>query len=504
MSENPMLGIVSGKSLSDLHTALLKAGNLSDIPGYAKAATGTFVESSSAVSGLTAYDLEGPAKLLYPVLTPLRNKLARTSGKGGLQAAWRAIVGINTTHQSSGVSEGNRGVVVNAPTQDYLAAYRGLGFESSATFEAQYAAEGFDDVRARAATAGLHSLMIDEEQVTLGGNGSLQLGTTPTPSLNASTTGGTLATQTLSVICVSMTLAGYQAASVAAGLTQTINRTNADSSVDTINMGYGQKSVNATVAVTGATGSVTAIETPVRGAMAYAWYWGPAGSELLGAITTVPTVVITALATGTQTAASLAAADYSVNGLVYSGLITLALTPGSNAYWKDLGGALLQSDGSGGEVAINAMLKDRWDNYRLSPDTIWCSSQEIGNLTNRILTNASGSGMLRIVTDMKDGLVMGGTVATEYRNRYGLNGPTSLTIRQHPNLPPGTILITSDTVPYQNSNIGNVMQMRLRQDYYQIEWPRRSRKYEYGIYMDGVLQHYFPPAMAVITGIGNG
>jgi hypothetical protein len=31
-----------------------------------------------------------------------------------------------------------------------------------------------------------------------------------------------------------------------------------------------------------------------------------------------------------------------------------------------------------------------------------------------------------------------------------------------------------------------------------------SRRYEYGVYADEVLQHYFPPSLALITNIGNG
>ena len=71
-------------------------------------------------------------------------------------------------------------------------------------------------------------------------------------------------------------------------------------------------------------------------------------------------------------------------------------------------------------------------------------------------------------------------------------------------MPAGTILMTTKMLPYPLSGVGNVMQIRTRQDYYQIEWPLRSRRYEYGIYVDEVLQHYFPPSMAVITNIGNG
>jgi hypothetical protein len=152
-------GLIAGATIEQLQKALVGASSI-DVPGVFKA--GTYTQSGSATSGLTAYDLEAPAKLLYPVLTPLRNMIPRVAARGGIQAAWRAITSVNSQKLSSGVSEGNRGAVVNVTTQDYIAAYRGLGFESNATFEGQYSAEGFDDVRARAATAGLHSLMLDE------------------------------------------------------------------------------------------------------------------------------------------------------------------------------------------------------------------------------------------------------------------------------------------------------------------------------------------------------
>ncbi len=71
-------------------------------------------------------------------------------------------------------------------------------------------------------------------------------------------------------------------------------------------------------------------------------------------------------------------------------------------------------------------------------------------------------------------------------------------------MPAGTILMTARTLPYPLSNVGNVMQIRTRQDYYQIEWPPRARRYETGVYADEVLQHYFPPSMAVISNIAAG
>src|SRR3974377_2477108 len=87
--------------------------------------TDTFQESASATTGLTFYDLELGAKFLYPVLTPLRNMIPRVSGKGGIQASWRAITGINTSGLRFGVSSANRGGVMAVTTHDYTAAYKG-------------------------------------------------------------------------------------------------------------------------------------------------------------------------------------------------------------------------------------------------------------------------------------------------------------------------------------------------------------------------------------------
>ena len=123
----------------------------------------TFAQPGSATSGLNYYDLELGAKFLYPLLTPLRNEIPRVSGKGGIQANWRAVTGINTTGMRIGVSGGNRGGVSAVSTQDYSAAYKGIGIETSVDFEAQYAGMGFDDVKAIGAKIGLEACMLGEE-----------------------------------------------------------------------------------------------------------------------------------------------------------------------------------------------------------------------------------------------------------------------------------------------------------------------------------------------------
>lgn len=471
----------------------------------------TFSQPGSATSGINYYDLELGAKFLYPVLTPLRNEIPRVSGKGGIQANWRAVTRINSTGLRIGVSGGNRSAVMQVTTADYTAAYKGIGLETAVDFEAQYAAQGFDDVRAIAAKTGLEATMIGEELLLLGGDTSVALGTTPTPTLAAVTTGGGLSDGTYSVICAALTLDAIVNGSVSGGVQGSITRLNADGSSDTFGGGTAKLSNAASQALSAGTAvqAINASVAAVTGALGYAWFWGASGSEVLGAITTINSLVITAAATGTQTAASLGTADNSTNGLVFDGLIYQALKSGSGAYLKTMAtgtvgtGTPLTGDGAGGIVEIDALLKDRWDLYRLSPDTMWVSSQEAQNISKKILAGTSTAAQ-RFVFASEQSALGGGVMVTTYLNKFSMGGAKTIDIRIHPNMPAGTILFTSKTIPYPISGVGNVVQVRTRQDYYQIEWPLRTRKYESGVYADEVLQHYFPPSMGIITNIANG
>lgn len=462
----------------------------------------TFNQSGSATTGLTYYDLEPGSKFLYPVLTPLRNMVPRISGKGGIQANWVSITGINTGNLEIGVAEGKRGGVQTVSTQNSLAAYKGIGLESDVTFEANYAAQNMADVRAIAGKTGLQATMLREERIILAGNGSLQLGVTPTPTLVGSTTGGTLGTLTLSVICVALTHAGVLSATVAGGVPTAVTRTNADGSTDTFGGGSAQKSTAATASITGSTGSCAATVAAVRGALGYAWFWGVGGSEVLGAITTFPKYTIIANAVGTQNA-SACAADNSTNALVFDGFITQAFKSGSNAYWKDCAGATLTADGTGGVVEIDAALQSFWDNYKLSPDTIWCNAVDAKNISKKILAG-NANGALRFNVNLDQSAMMGGIMVSTYLNSFSMDGAKTITIKIHPNMPQGTMLIWTSESPYPMSNVTNMFQMLCRQDYYQIEWPLVTRKYQYGVYADEVLQHYFPPSMGLITGFAPG
>ena len=474
-------------------------------PELAKA----FTQSASATTGLTFYDLEGPAKTLYPVLTPLRNAIPRVGGGAGIQANWKAILGVNVNNMGIGVGEGNRGGVTTTQVADYLAMFKGIGLEDYVTFEADMAATGYDDVRARSVEGLLRALMIGEEKVILGGNSSLSLGKTPQPTVVASNAGGSLAAGTYSVICAALTLDGYLAATVVGGVRGMVARTNADYSSETYGGGTAIPSNNATGVTAGATGSLTAsLPSAVAGAVAYAWFWGAAGSETLGAITTINSVQITAAATGTQVASSLGASDNSTNHLLFDGLLTQIVKSGVSYVASQPNGAAgqgtpLTADGAGGIVEIDVALKWFWDNLRLSPTSIYVSSQEQQNITKKVLSGANNAAQ-RFSINTTQGQIAGGDLVVSYLNKFTMQGAKDIPIKLHPNLPAGTILFDTDQVPYPLSNVTNLKQIRTRQEYRQIDWALRSRKWEYGVYADEVLQVYFPPAFGLISNIGNG
>jgi hypothetical protein len=504
MEQQTLSGLAAGASLEALMKALASSPTIANPSLPEHLAKSTFSQSGSATTGLTFYDLEIGAKFLYPVLTPLRNEIPRVSGKGGIQADWRAVTGINTSGIRIGVSGGNRGAVMAVSTQNYSAAYKGIGIEDNVDFEAQYAGQNFEDIRALAAKVGLEALMLGEEILLLGGNGTVALGVTPTPSMTTASTGGGLSDGTYHVRCVALTLEGFLNASVSGGIPTSVTRTNADGSTDTFGGGSAQISVDANIVLSGgtATQKITATVAAVRGAVAYAWLWGAtAGGALLGAITTVNSNVITAAATGTQTATSIGTSDNSTNNLVFDGLLTQAMKSGSNAYYKSLDGSAITADGAGGIVEIDAALKSFWDNYKLSPETIWVSSDLALSISQKILAG-NANGAYRIVVNMEQGMMVGGVMVATYLNRFSMAGANVLKVRIHPNMPAGMIFFYSTKIPYPVSGVGNVVQVRTRQEYYQIEWPLRTRKYEYGVYADEVLQNYFPPSMGVICNIG--
>lgn len=475
----------------------------------------------SVGTGLVAYDLQAPAKNLYPVLTPLRNKVARVPGDGGSATNWKAVTGLTGSGVASmpWVPEGQRSGRMSYQTALKAASYVTFGEEDAVTFEAESGARGFEDIRATAAVRLLQQTMIKEEKGMLAGNASLTLAQPTAPTLAASGTAGTLPAATYSVIVAALTLEGYLAigGSSATQLITSKTVTGADGNTYTLNGGVSRKSASATLAVT--LGQILSATTPVvNGAVAYAWFVGTAGAETLQCITTINSATFSAaLSSGNMAASSLSTTvDYSNNAsLAFDGFLTSAFLPANSAYVVNMAtgtagvGTPLTSGGRGNIVEIDTMLRTMWENFRLGVTVLYCSSQELTNITNKVMAAASGT-ILRYNSDNGSAnepyRINANGVITNYYNPYLPGGGRMIPIMIHPNLPAGTLFGWCEELPiyYQNNQVQNVAEMHMRRDYYQIDWPLRSRQYEMGVYAEGVLANYFPSSMAIITNIANG
>lgn len=485
-----------------------------------KSATIKKASSVTVSTGLVPYSLEAPAKYLVPTNTPIRNRLKRVQGMGDA-AHWKAITGV----QGSGydgmgfVPEGQRTGAIGLTTVTKTAAFRTIGDEASISYEALNAAVGFEDVKARMSLTTLQKVMLKEENALIGGNASISLGTTPTPTLSAGGSGATLPNATYSVICVAMTFEGYRNYNgvLSTGLVQSKTINGQDGNSYVLNGGYGQKSTNATQAITlGQT--LSASVTPVSGAMAYAWYVGTAGSEKLEKVTTINSVTFSAPLTGTgQLASALASTDYSNNSsLAFDGFLYSAFNSSGASYINTLAtgtagtGTTLTASGRGSVVEIDTMFLNMWNNYQVSPSVLYVNSQELNNITNKVLTGGSGAPLVRFNMDGTGGQPLAptaGAVVGSYYNPFTTdNSKKIIPIELHPALPAGTILAWADNLPvqYQSNEVPDVAVVKTRKDYYQLDYPQVTREVRMGVYSEEVFICYFPAAIGIINNIANG
>jgi hypothetical protein len=481
----------------------------------------SFVQPSAATTGLQLYNLEAPSKKMYPVLTPFRNKIPRVTGGFAIQANWKAITNINVNNTRSGVGEGMRGGVIQHQQSEYFAAFRGFGQDNNVTFEADYASRGFEDVKALAVTQLLQSVMVQEERTILGGNTSLPLGTTPTPTATSTTTGGAIAAGTYNVACVALTLSAYldlaglnnggigQSLAISgAAVPGLITRTNSDGTTTSFAGGNAQQSATAPVTTTGAASTISATVANVNGAVGYAWFAGAAGQESLQAVTSINSVSLKALSNQGQLLSAIpgGAADQSASALDFDGLLTQAFKPNSNAMiiTQPTGtpgvGTGLTPDSAGGIVEIDQMLLNFYLKYRLSPTKICVHPQELINISKKVVQGQGAPILQLIMPAEKDTPIVAGRAVGSYTNKV-LGNRVDLEV--HPNMPAGTIYFYTENLPYALSGVPSPWRMLLRADYYQMEWPIMRRRYEYGVYFDGVLQGYAPFSTGIITNIGN-
>jgi hypothetical protein len=92
-------------------------------------------KSISTATGLVAYDLQAPAKNLYPFVTPIRNAMPRVGGGIGTATNWRQVNAIiGSGFDAMGwVPEGQRSGQMSYSTSSKSATFVTIGEEDAAS-----------------------------------------------------------------------------------------------------------------------------------------------------------------------------------------------------------------------------------------------------------------------------------------------------------------------------------------------------------------------------------
>lgn len=447
----------------------------------------------TTATGITNYSLDLGLMGLYPNETPFLDLVPRQiSHRGDTMTHWKTITNPDQFNVSMGVAEGQRTGSITPVVNQVSAAYATLGKESNYTFEAEEAAEGFDNLPSQDAIQLLSAFRIGESKVAAYGNATHALGTGNTPSATAGGTGATLPAATYVVRVVPLSYEGLQYATVAGGVQTTFTRNNNDGTTTTVPGGSGIASAASAGVVITLGQSLTATVTPTANAYAYAWYIGTsAANAVLAGFSTLPSFVFSAAAAGTQTAASITA-DNSVNPLVYDGLATQLIASNAGNANVNLNVGALTSDGSGGIAEFSDAFVYLAENFKMGIDTLVCGY----GVKQAILKAIFGSTgpVYRIDT------TAGATVTAGNDVDFLLNPYTGQKVKivLDPWAPTNFAFGFATRLPYKLPNVPRPFWIETRmRDYYQVDWPVTTRNKYFGIYYSGVMK--VPAAFAGVV-----
>jgi len=480
----------------------------------------TITGAGGALPGVSdswgGYSLEAPAKSLVPFESPERNRIPRVIKSNGSVAHFRTI---NSIGLSGGLGrlEGKRGSSITYNLSTSTFPYKSYGVQDSITEELRRTAVGTEgDLFAKQHTFALLRMMTQEELLIVGGQGTTALPAIGTPTgLTANPTGGTIAAGTYSIKVAALNMNasnpmpalnfGTQSTNISLYGTGVANATTpsiggAINYVANALNGVGAASASfSTGALSGSTNAISATVTPVSGALAYAWYVGVAGSETLQIVTAFPSMTITQLVTGGD-AVSTVTNDGTLDPLVFDGYIPQILN--ASGYYKN-GYAAALTKSAGGVKELDDCNSYVYRNFKLGPSRYLCGEQFYRDLSNAILSTASGAVAAQTVmvvnndAGTKSNLIMSGRVASYINKSYPSK---EITIEVHPWLPPSTCIAIVDTIPYPSADIPRAMEMELAMDYWAQDYMPQSPTWEFGISAFGALKMYAPRFCGVLTG----
>jgi len=447
------------------------------------------LSSSVGTYGLVPYDLDPALALLVPRSFILRNSISRIGGIGQAKE-YRRILGVSNSNTggvanqntffssaSAATAFGGTGgdVTLQRPSKISYAADRQIrsyveqGVSDSVNFEAQYAGQGYTDIRQLSHTSLVWAHMLGEERNLLYGRSS---GTGYVGALAAP---------------ASVTAAGTTGGSLTSGTTYYYQLT--------YSTGMGE-TVPTSITSTSPGGSNTAITfTPASmpaAALAINVYIGTVSGTWTNKFTsTSSSVTATAIGSGSYTAPS---SDASANAYGYDGLVSVLSDTTQSGYVNRLNSTLSTTEPGKEFQDVFASL---YSSVIADPEVILTTGAIRRELAKSIQQQGNPTGYRLNLEAGSDGVTIGSVVsaiANEYTGRM-------VDVIAHPYMPAGVALVWSKQLPFPDSGVAETTQVANVVDMQIIEWPTIQMSYDISSYQYGTMLHRAPAWSGAITGI---
>lgn len=466
--------------------------------------------TSPLTSGFVPFDLVAPSSLIYPVYSPIRNKLPRTPGQGTSRQR-KIITGVSGSQtgpsggkfvrlaipelvQSGGAIQGASTAVnwpLNLPgtgTQDAVdlkIPYRFWGLSENLSWLAQFAGQGFEDISALANLLLLQEFMLNEEAAHLAATSTaVSAPGTPTLTARAANSGEAALTGITTNVFVQVTA----------------------------NTFFGETAPSTGGSVAWSTGQVVDVAiAPVAGAQWYNLYAttgssagtyhlfaanvGGVNFTLQGALPTTsaqPPVSDTGTSSGN---------DQEGLTSVLSGHAAGGVYPSS---WQ--AGYFTQNTADTLKTSVlNNALQQLWDGtgnaygaFRADPAEIIAEGGDVMRLSNDIVQQGTATNYQLFVEQSEVPGVRLGAAVSEFQNPITRS---AVRVVVHPWTPQGSAYLMSYTMPFAWSNVSNVVEFVAVQDYLSISWPVIDASFRYSMFMYGAMVVNAPFYCGLIQGL---
>jgi hypothetical protein len=477
-------------------------------------AMGDATRSITMASGLVGYELETPAKVIVPVITPLVNMLPRRRGGGTDIVHWKAITSFDTSRNWGVLSDGGTPAQVTYAVASLQNTMQAIGLMNAVSFQTQWRGRRLEsDVRARRIAELLYQLKMTEERWLLGA--STYLLTPPAPVVATATTGGTIAAGTYWVKVTAKNAQGETTGSSATKIVTTGTTSTLTITVFTVPNAT-QYNVYIGSGATLPADSALWLQTGISGANAQQPLIG-ATVILADGATVMPSgevnpailpLTLSAPPATTGTALSTVAANTAktfVDGagspLMWDGIIAQALNNTSLANGATLGAQVAQPADPAGKLAladIDNLLAGMYLQAAGDPDYIIMNPLDNVRLTNLVV----GAGQLRYVVQAGDSADQGQLTA-QYRVTRYLNKSTG---REIPIIldrycPQGYMVFLPMTVPFPVPEVSSAVEIETNQEYWGVDFAVTDSNFRFADYVDETVKVYFLGGLGVIRGI---